>query len=326
MPSMANVSIVIPCAPYHEALLEKAVLSCQQQTVPVDIIAVPDPERRGTGAARNRGLADVTSPYVVFLDADDTIAPDFVERCLKVIRPRSYIYTDWKVDAEVVHAPNCPFVNRTWHVVTTLLWTADIRAAGGFDEDLPAAEDSDLYLKLMTAGVCGLHLPFPLFTYGAEGERAKNFVDTPAFDEVMTLFSNRYGGKAMASCGSCGGGNNVVFDETPEGQPGDVLAYALWGGNRRMRGTITGRLYPRSGNGAVMMVDPQDGAAQPHLWQRVGNEDRTPPINSLDGLANALRPGLRPAPVPPPSQPAKATAPAPDFSKVAGLYQHSAGK
>lgn len=278
---MSSVSIVIPVAEYHRDLVDRAVASCYAQTVPVDIIVVNDTDHKGAGAARNQGLADVQTPYVVFLDADDTIAPDFIERTLAAIQPRHYVYTDWFRDTEIIRAPACPFTNRTFHVITTLLWTGDVRAIGGFDETLPAAEDTDLYLHLMQDGVCGLHIPEPLFVYGPEGRRASDFIygaeprfiggiqqTTPGYERVMTLFGNRYGSNPMAGCGGCGGSNNTVI-ETLEGEPGDVKALALWGGNRRQTGPVSGRLYPRSGNMTVMHVDPADAAARPDLWRAV---------------------------------------------------------
>ena len=65
--------------------------------------------------------------------------------------------------------------------------------------------------------------------------------------------------------GCCG--DNPQIEQVPaEGLPGDVLAIATWMGNRRERGRMTGRLYPRTGNGAQVYVDPRDAQAAPQLW------------------------------------------------------------
>lgn len=46
---------------------------------------IRQPERRGPGAARNEGLAAVTSPLVWFVDADDTVAPDALRILLSAL-------------------------------------------------------------------------------------------------------------------------------------------------------------------------------------------------------------------------------------------------
>lgn len=72
------------------------------------------------------------------------------------------------------------------------------------------------------------------------------------------------------ACGGCGGETDVI-DNTPNGEQfeGAVLAQALWGGNQSQRGRITGRQYPRTGNGKRLWVDPRDIDAAPHLFARI---------------------------------------------------------
>jgi glycosyltransferase involved in cell wall biosynthesis len=67
----------------------------QAQTVDCAIETLVDYGGRGAGWARNRLLERVSTPFVVFLDADDYIEPNFVERCLAVWQPGRYVYTDW---------------------------------------------------------------------------------------------------------------------------------------------------------------------------------------------------------------------------------------
>ena len=101
---MPEISVIIPL--YNKAaFISRALNSVLSQTVQdfeivvVDdgstdgslhaIEAIGDPRLRvirqanaGPGAARNHGLRQSTAPYVVFLDADDEILPEFVERGL----------------------------------------------------------------------------------------------------------------------------------------------------------------------------------------------------------------------------------------------------
>lgn len=262
---MVDVSIVVPVGPYHEAIVDKAIASCHAQTAPVTVVVVQDRNGYGAGWARNRGLEVVTTEFVVFLDADDWLAPTFVERTRQVWQPGRYVYCDWWEGETFKFAPPCPFVNRSWHVITTLLQTEDVCSRGGFDEGLTGGEDTDLYCKLNSSGVCGLYLPEPLFHYSAHGKRGAEFVNSPQFQAVMREFTRRYGGK-MGCCG-----DNDPTPDVPANDPlpGDVLARAIWNGNRVEIGRVTRRHYPRTGNGKQLYADPRDIAAAPHLLQRV---------------------------------------------------------
>lgn len=274
-----QVTVIIPCSPPHEYLLPRALISCTAQTVSVDTIVVRDTKRRGPGWARNVALQRVTTEYVVFLDADDELAPTFVERCLVAVQSNGYVYTDWKQGDTVIEAPCRPWTNQTWHVVTTLLRTEDVRRVGGFDETLVGAEDTEFYVKLWTSGVCGKRVREPLFIYHEGGERGRTTRFGPQLKSIQDLISQRYGGIAMAeNCNSCGG--DTPTPTTPpagEKQLNDVLAQATWGGNRQERGRVTGRLYPRTGNGKQVWVDARDVDAMPHLFRRVRNE-MPPPL------------------------------------------------
>lgn len=96
------VSVVIPC--YNQGrFLEEAIQSVKVQTYPnIEIIVVNDgstdhtatlsgsitgiqyfeQENLGLPAARNRGMKESKGKYVVFLDADDLLYPDAVEKNL----------------------------------------------------------------------------------------------------------------------------------------------------------------------------------------------------------------------------------------------------
>lgn len=230
---------------------------------------------RGAGYARNKCLAEVNTNFVVFLDADDQISPMFIERCLSVWKSGYYVYVDWKQDNNIITASKEPWqaYNGEWHVLTTLLRAEDVRKVGGFDETLPGAEDTYMFWALTRAGICGIVLHEPLFTYGSEGKRARAFVESPAYAPTMQALLEKYGDKM------CCGGDNPIKSFIPD-QPNDIEAYAMWGGNRRELGIITGRLYPRGGNMNVMSVDPRDVDASPEKWQRV--PPPAPPAKSVD--------------------------------------------
>lgn len=281
---MVDVTFVVPVGPYHTDLLARALASIEAQTVPkamISVVVVHDSARRGAGYARNRGLERVTTEFVVWLDADDEVLPDFVEAALAAYQQqnneRTYVYTDWydEGNPDPVRAPARPWLAGTRNVITTLLRTEDARRVGGFDETLAGLEDTDWYLRLLLSGVCPRHVARPLFRYGRGGQRSSAFYATAEFHAAMRRFSTAYPmveERVMTCCGE----NEDGLQPLAGGLPGDVKAIAAWGGNRVVRGMTTGRLYPRTGNGKVEWVDPRDVDAMPHLWRRVA--DPIPPV------------------------------------------------
>lgn len=191
MTTPGTVSVVIPCHNRQE-LLPRAIESVLAQTVPAhQIIVVDDGStdrsvevarrypvvvltgagRGGAPAARNRGIASVTGAYYASLDSDDWWAPDHLETMLRLLErhpsavavggvvrlvggwpggerdgtPR--LPADQPVDAFDVAFLACPLPHQT------LVCRMDaLRAIGGYDESLPAADDFDLYLRLSRLG------------------------------------------------------------------------------------------------------------------------------------------------------------------------------
>lgn len=290
---MSELTFIIPIGPAHQHLAARAIASVEAQTIPCTLLSQVDNKREGPGAIRNRLLAQVTTPFVSFLDADDWIEPDFAERTLaeyEHIGGGRYIFTDWfKEDGTIVETPclngangeaigapsRKPYCGGTWHPLTTLLPTEWVRAVGGFDEQLPAVEDTDLYLKLCTSFRCGHRLAVPLFHYTPGGGRAITFRASPDYDRVMSELTKRYGGQ-MGCCG------DKQDPPVPVGQkqPGDVLAMALWHGNREEYGRVTQRFYPRISMPQTAWVDPRDVAQSPALWRLV----EMPPVDHMQGF------------------------------------------
>lgn len=192
----AEVTIVIPVGSGHDRFLPDALDSLVAQTYVnwrcVVVDDRPANERdtlrlppwaelthawgreKGPAEARNVGLSRVRTPYVIFLDADDYLAPNALEVMLLTAvdrrNPNEYIYSDWvrQEDNKVHQASDFNarhMVTNLIHSVTAMYPTGAVLAIGGFDEALDAWEDWDFVLRLIEFGLCGVHVPFPLLYY-----------------------------------------------------------------------------------------------------------------------------------------------------------------
>ena len=90
------ITVVIPTIPPRDALLQDALLSVKQQTMDARLI-VPfvemDHDHRGAAVTRHRGLMEVTTPWVAFLDDDDVFMPHHLEKLFAFAEETGADYT-----------------------------------------------------------------------------------------------------------------------------------------------------------------------------------------------------------------------------------------
>lgn len=125
----------------------------------VDILSEPRP---GAAAARNRGLAEVTSPYTMFFDSDDIMAPGHVARAMEGFSsPSSPDVVGW--DCHEINLDGTsrviPFVTRSplrhtiFHgTMSTQRYAARtslFRQAGGWNPDIYSWNDIELAVRLL---------------------------------------------------------------------------------------------------------------------------------------------------------------------------------
>ncbi len=261
---LPQLTVITPIAPEHVEVAKDAQASVAAQTLPVAHLCMVDQERKGPGFIRNHLLGQVQTPYVAFLDADDWLEPNFAERGLAAIEPGRYVYTDWFQGERHVKAPERAWCQGTYHLVTAIVPTDLARLVNGFDESLPGMEDTDFFLKLVTRGVCGIRVPEALVHYAVGGGRSKNIHHTGDVQKLRHEINKRYGGQRLYCCGGY-----VVQEPIGEKQHGDVLALALWAGNREERGRQSGRRYPRMSYPKTTWLLQEDVNASPELWQTV---------------------------------------------------------
>lgn len=286
----AIASIIIPVAAHHVAISQQAIASAENQTVECEVISLLDTEGLGAGYMRNKGVSLSTCPFVMFLDADDVIERDAVQKLIAHYRRGHYVYSDFIVNGQLFRTPDCSPVS-IWqtgavHLVTCLIPTGFHYAAGGFDASLSGFEDTEYFVRMHTLGMCGLRCPEPLIHYRSRlGSRSQTFSKSGLYDKMNADLIKRYARYRNVGC-SCGGNApQQIVSNVP--QVGMVLCECNYAPAVRV-GSGTGTRYERAGHGDRLWVWPADVDRHPNWWRVVSAPyDNSPDIDAIMELVNA---------------------------------------
>lgn len=187
---MVRFSFVVPC--YNAAsTIGGTLTSLLQQSIEAEVILVDDgstdeldlaltpfvdrirlvrQSNQGRSAARNAALACARGEFVVPVDADDGIAPDYleqIENCLRdtpeadMLVPDTLFVGDhpWSGELESSHRPfETPvtvasfLANRAPSMGRAVFRTSLLRKLGGWDPRYPRSQDWDLALRMLVVG------------------------------------------------------------------------------------------------------------------------------------------------------------------------------
>jgi glycosyltransferase involved in cell wall biosynthesis len=223
------ISVVIPVGPDHAKLVVNALDSLEAQTFRKwEVIVVDDTdfsppeqwgkllkaypyiqyvstlklESAGAGTARNEGAEIARAPFLLFLDADDWLYPECLERMVAAwnehqriiysdyvgkaivspgdlaedLRQRVYTFNERTGEAVIGYrafdydcelAQSQPQGERPyiWTNVTSLIPRAWHNGINGFDESLSSWEDVDYHWRLAKAGHCYHRIESELMVY-----------------------------------------------------------------------------------------------------------------------------------------------------------------
>lgn len=294
------VAIIIPCY-NHNQFVAAAVDSVQGQKyphfkivvvddgsdVPVKLPSVPviRQENRGLAAARNAGIKyafeNWTPQYLVMLDADDTLHPDFLSHTMTAMRhPMEFVYTDIQLIGDAWHVHQledfqCESLKHRHLHPCTFLAPADIdrailaRRGYIYDEHETMRigyEDWEHSLAMMEVGACGKRLPERLFNYRFHNNGSMRTRADKLKGQLTNYIRSRHawimsGDKTMCS-GGCGGASSYAVARTRNGnlsiqgvgevKPGTPLQVTYTGMNESTRTKVGAhaRIYKYSGRAA----------------------------------------------------------------------------
>lgn len=220
-----EIAVVVPCYNLGRTL-EEAVDSILVQTRPAaEILVIDDgstdpftrqvlhrltrPKTRvatfahqGVARARNHGVSLTRTPYIVLLDADDVLAPTYLEKLgerLDTNPAIGFVSSDvqafegasyrWKPPSTTAVGT---LARGSVHISTMFrrsLWDA----VGGFDAELPGYEDLDFWLHAIQAGYAGEIVDEPLLFYRIRSEsRYRDALEPEIYRHIMRRIIDRH--------------------------------------------------------------------------------------------------------------------------------------
>jgi hypothetical protein len=204
-----------------EAALIAGIVAEYRETFPGDIRLERLIENSGLAQARNHGVQVTRGQWIVPLDADDKLAPGFLEALLSAteLNPQRFAYADsilWTAatgEEKRLEAHEYDFDE----VLRRITWACSIMyhkeawaGVGGYKPQMSEAggwEDWEFVISLGEIGVCGVRVAEPLFFYrqhSASQMRHQATAKKTVLQETMRrLHAASYRGEKSMGC--CGG-------------------------------------------------------------------------------------------------------------------------
>lgn len=216
------VSVIIPCYNMGEFISE-AIASVQAQTFTgYEIIVVDDGSdeagtvtlldelaasggitllrtvNRGVAAARNSAIRAARGRYILPLDADDLIAPDFLEKAISLLESLSesgIVCCDAQLLGDASGVLSLPefsvrrLLSENLLFATSLFCKSDWQAVGGYCEAMRYGwEDWEFWIAMTSRQKVSVHtIPEPLFSYRIR-KRSRDRSMTSMHKVAMLLF------------------------------------------------------------------------------------------------------------------------------------------
>lgn len=173
--SYRPISLIITDNASTDATLEVVAEWSAAHTSPDFSVTVVTESRPGASAARNRGLQEVATPYVMFFDSDDTMEFDHVERIAAHLKHHpetdilhwgiSILLPDgWTIQKDSSSPDDLlseHILHGTLSTQRFCVSTNTLLNVGGWNESLPVWNDYELGIRMLKNTPKTLHLPGP---------------------------------------------------------------------------------------------------------------------------------------------------------------------
>ncbi|MEG4425541.1 MULTISPECIES: glycosyltransferase [unclassified Microcoleus] len=205
-PPQPLISVIIPCynhAKYVREAVESVVSQTYQnweciivndgstddtsnfanyliQLYPQTSIRLIDKPNTGPADSRNVGVQQSSGKFILFLDADDRIHPNFLEECLEILlaKPQvGFVYTDMQHFGAncdlVIHGDFDPnrFLRDNQAPVSSLFRKGIFEEVGGLKKVMKlGCEDWEFWVSAYEKGWLGYRLPKPYLYYRQHGD------------------------------------------------------------------------------------------------------------------------------------------------------------
>ena len=240
---MSDVTVVIANYNYG-AYLGEAVQSALGEGARVVVVddgsteplpSLPDDvelvrqENQGVAAARNNGWRRAGTPYVLFLDADDRLAPGALELLRAPLEAdpklgfaygRMRFFGDW--EGELRFPPYDPYALLYRHTIglSALVRRQVLEDIGGFDPEFRQLEDWELWVNALSHGWRGLQVDAVTVEYRRHAS-SKHAEDRRGYREAYRRMKTKHARLYRE--------RDRFAAESALGSPGRLLHRAYWG-------------------------------------------------------------------------------------------------
>lgn len=164
------LTVVTPTVRGREHLLAECVASVTDAGLPHSIMV--DEQREGPSIIRNRIIEAVKTPWIVCLDDDDLIYPNYLEIVEPHLKDKHAIFTNWDLSGADSPQPASiapeviPELLQLGNFipVTVTMQTELVKQVGGFP-NVHIEEDHALWKALLSLGVTFEHVPVKAWHY-----------------------------------------------------------------------------------------------------------------------------------------------------------------